>query len=187
MKSVQISAPTRSLNGNLHRRLTSSSGIAALGAVILAASAGSALAQPAATSQPRTESLTASATVKTTGTVDRKTAEPRPQGTPAPINGDDKPVVRPGARKPAPKAASAQGAASDDEAYLESVRSSFGWIDLPADFVGPKDDKAYLESVSSSFGWIDLPADMTGFKDDQEFADTVNAAFGWIDVSNVAR
>jgi hypothetical protein len=182
VKSVHISVPTRSLNGNLHRRLTSSSGIAALGAVVLAASAGSALAQP------RTDSLTASATVKNTGTsVDRKTVEPRTQGTPAPINADDKPVVRPDARKPAPKAGSAPAATSGDEAYLESVRSSFGWIDLPADFAGPKDDKAYLESVSSSFGWIDLPADMTGFKNDQEFADTVNAAFGWIDVSNVAR
>ncbi len=154
MKNVQPFATTRSLNQNPLRRV-------ALGAVILAASAGSAMAQGAAPTQPR-PMKTASAAGE--ATIVHKAIETRP----APV--DSRPVVPRTAPAAKPVAAPVQPAqAAADGVDLEHLEATLGWVDLPAGVVAVS-NAALAERAKSTLGWIDVPADIAGFQSDEEAA-----------------
>jgi len=160
MKNVLPFATTRSLNQNPLRRV-------ALGAVILAASAGSATAQGAAPTQLRPVK-TASAAGE--ATIVHKAIETRP----APV--DRRPVVprtAPAARPVATPVQPAQAAA--DGVDLEHLKATLGWVDLPAGIV-TENNAALAEHAKSTLGWIDVPADITGFHSDEEVAAAVRNA-----------
>ena len=168
MKNVQTTVATGSTKGTVIRGF-------ALGAAILAVSGGTALAQsaPAAHTAPQTV------------VSENVSGEGR---TPVPTT-DDKPVVVP--RAPAARPAQAQAApvapvapvapaaqTDADKEYVELMKGSIGWIDLPTDVVGFKTTAAYTASMQASFGWIDEPASLSGFQDEKSFTDAMAASFG---------
>jgi len=172
MKNANTTVATGATKGHVIRGF-------ALGAGILAASGGSALAQGAPAAQPHTSAQTV---------VSENEAR-----TPVPSTAGDKTVVVPRAPAdrpaqapgvaPAPQAtAVAQPAQPDaDEEYVELLKGSIGWIDLPTDVVGFKTNAAYTASMKGSIGWIDLPTNVAGFQDEKSFTDAMTASFGWPD------
>jgi hypothetical protein len=156
VKNVQPLFSRRSINHNLRRSL-------ALGAVILAASAGSAMAQSAATPRPvKTASAAGEATIKH-GVIETRPAPVDKQ----PVVPHNAPAARPVVARVPPGHQPAQAAA--DGVDLAHLKASFGWVDLPA-IVIVEDNAALAERAKSTLGWIDVPTDIAGFQSDEDAA-----------------
>jgi hypothetical protein len=141
----------------------------ALGAVLLAASAGSALANPAPDAPASSQNDDSSISAVTV----------RPRVTPRPIDGDGTAVVAPKPVAVAPRAQAASPVvAAEDPVFIAQVKSAYGWEVFPTDIAVVKTNAEFAAQMQSGYGWIDLPAGLVGAKDDAEFAASVSSILG---------
>lgn len=188
MNYAQPSAPTRSIENHV-RRLSSSRSIVALGAVLLAASGGTALAQPAAT-RSRPQAQSASAAGETQPSSRARAIETR---TPSqePVRGDSAPVLPLNPRPATPAVAPSRTAphvtskVADDAVWEARAAEAIGWVSLP-DGYGGTPDTAVLVEMAQTFGWTGVPANFAAAKDDQGVAQEFGSAYPWADIANVS-
>jgi len=140
----------------------------ALAAVLLAASAGGALANPAPdapSGSQRDDSSMSAVTV-------------RARVTPRAVD-DGAAVVAPKPAAVAPRAqAAAPVAASEDPVFIAQVKSAYGWEVFPTNMAVVKSNAEFAAQMQSNYGWIDVPSDLVGAKDDAEFAASVSTILG---------
>ena len=147
MKNVQSSVESPSVRNRI-----SSRGIAAIGAAILVASAGSAMAQSAP--QPRPATQTASAAGETEIGRKRVVEPVRPVDAAKPAN--RAPVARPVIAPVAP----APLADTSDDVWNERARAAYAAVDVLD--LGLETNASVAARSQTTLGYIDLPVGVQG-------------------------